>query len=291
MTTSTGIELVWIPPGEFMLGSTQQEQDWAVANKTVRRFVTAEGSQPRKAIIHRGFWMGRTEVTVGQWKKFVAATHYLTDGEKLGEAYVPAGPGSIEWVTKKGASWQNPSFGTRLKDNHPVCCISWPDAVAFCEWLNETEQKANKLPQGCKYRLPAEVEWEYACRAGKQTKFWWGDKSEGAELRMNWAGTQDGCEFAAPVDHYGSRGRNKFGLADMLGNVSEWCLDGVDPTQAHGEFPTDDRPAPSHVIRGGSFRDFIGSVRCAARTGGKTDIKEQYAYAGVGFRVCCGPGR
>jgi hypothetical protein len=131
-------------------------------------------------------------------------------------------------------------------------------------------------------RLPTEGEWEYACRAGMQTKFWWGDSVEDGERRLNWAGNADGFEFVSPVDHYGARGRNKFGLADMLGNVREWCLDEWDPTQSHAECYKSGTPAS--VTRGGAYKRTLGTVRCAYRSG----LVRSNADDVTGFRVCFG---
>jgi formylglycine-generating enzyme required for sulfatase activity/tRNA A-37 threonylcarbamoyl transferase component Bud32 len=255
-TNSVGAEMVYIPPGEFMLGSTKEEQAWAVANGANVENVNREGKAPRKAAIKQGFWMGRTEVTVRQWKQFVLETDYQTDAEKKGESYV-------SMVTKKGVSWRNPDLGFGIKDNHPVCCISWNDSKAFCEWLTVREQKAGRLAEGYVVRLPTEAEWEYACRGGRPTRFWWGESKDDSTGRLNCAGKEDGFEFLAPVGNYDARGRNPFGLADMLGNVSEWCLDDHDPTQAHADLWTGS--PSSRVLRGGSFKCFLGKCRSAYR--------------------------
>ncbi|MCX6899094.1 MAG: SUMF1/EgtB/PvdO family nonheme iron enzyme [Verrucomicrobia bacterium] len=271
--TSTGMELVWIPPGEFMLGSTPEERAWAVSNGCSQDYVSREGQS--KATNRQAFWLGRTEVTVGQWKRFVNATGYVTDAEKTGSSIAPD-----ERIA--GANWRDPKFGFIPDDNHPVCCVSWNDAVAFCEWLTENEKKANRLPAGMVCRLPTEAEWEYACRAGKHTKFWWGDTVDGGEKRLNWKGNGDGFEFVSPVDHYGARGRNKFGLADMLGNVREWCLDGYDPAGAHETLYKEN--TARRMLRGGSFNHPPGVTRCAVRE----HISPTFSYSTLGFRVCCG---
>ena len=234
--------------------------------------------EPAPATIKLGFWLGRTEVTVGQWKQFVNETGYVTDGEKNGESHVPRGPGE-RWGMMKGKSWKDPNFGEVPKDNDAVCCISWNDAMAFCEWMDKQEVRAGRLAQGYAVRLPTESEWEYACRAGRQTKFWWGDSPDDGKGRLNWR-WKEGDEFVSPVDSYGERGRNRFGLADMLGNVSEWCLDEYDATQAHEECY---QGTPfSRVLRGGSFnhRDY----RCASRD----RASPNYSICINGFRVCYG---
>jgi formylglycine-generating enzyme required for sulfatase activity len=273
------MELMGIPPGEFMLGSTKEEQAWAVANGRQEEGVKREGEAPRKATIKQGFWMGRTEVTVGQWKQFVKNTGYLTDGEKKGESYVTM-PGKS--VPKKGVSWRNPDFGFEMEDNHPVSCVSWNDAIAFCEWMTEQERKAGKLPAGMVVRLPTEAEWEYACRAGRQTKFWWGESKEDGKGRLNWDGKDDGFEFVAPVDSYDMRGRNRLGLADMLGNVYEWCLDEYDAKQAHEECYSGTPRA--RVLRGGAFYHVPATCRAATRSSANPAKSDSH----LGFRVVLG---
>ncbi len=276
MVTSTGMELVWIPPGEFMLGSTPEEREWAKANGCSQEYADREGQS--RAMIQQGFWLGRTEVTVGQWKLFVSETSYVTDAEKKGWSIAPT-----ERVS--GACWRDPKFGFELTDKHPVCCVSWNDAKAFCEWLAEAAKKSNKLPSGMIYRLPTEAEWEYACRAGTQTKFWWGDKASEGSKRVKWKQAGDTSPCVETVDNFGAEGRNRFGLADMLGNVREWCLDGFDPKGAHAELYQEN--PKRRILRGGSFNHPSGVTRCAVRE----QIGADFSYSSLGFRVCCGvPG-
>jgi len=279
-TNAVGAEMVYIPPGEFMLGSTKEEQAWAVASGRKDEEVKREGEAPREAAIKQGFWMGRTEVTVGQWKQFVKETGYISDGEKKGKTYEPR-PGAL-WSAKKGESWRNPDFGLEPQDNHPVTCMTWSDARMFCEWLTKRERQAGRMPAGMMARLPTEAEWEYACRAGTQTKFWWGDSQEDGKNRFNRMGNDDGFEFVSPVDSFGSRGRNSFGLADMLGNVWEWCLDEYDETQAHEGLWTGN--SSHRVMRGGSFRESRAQSRCASRIG----VVPSFWLRNNGFRVCYG---
>jgi formylglycine-generating enzyme required for sulfatase activity len=275
------MELMGIPPGEFMLGSTKEEQAWAVANGATEEQVKREGEAPRKARIKEGFWMGRTEVTVGQWKQFVSATGYVTDGEKQGVSFGPQGA-QKPWGVVKGMSWKEPKCFA-LEDKQAVTCISWKDAVAFCGWLAWGERKAGRLPAGLVVRLPTEAEWEYACRGGRQgTKFWWGDSKEDAKGRLNWAGAEDGFEYVSPADHYGERGRNGFGLADMLGNVNEWCLDSYDFKGAHEEFYAGN--SRDRVARGGAYPQDPAANRCACRSFWAKDG----CFINNGFRVCCG---
>jgi serine/threonine-protein kinase len=283
MVTTAGIELVYIPPGEFMMGSTKEEQAWAMADGLDERYVKREGEAPRKAKIKDGFWLGRTEVTVGQWKQFVAATGYKSDAEKRDFAHCAYDRQTKTWKQNvKGASWRDPGFDQA--DNHPVGCVTWNDAVAFCEWLAERERRAGRLPRGCQVRLPTEAEWEYACRAGTVGKWWWGDVKEEGEGRQNWSGSAYGFEFTSPVDHYGARGRNGFGLADMLGNMQEWCLDDYDAAGAHEELY---KGGGLRVLRGGTFHYGPSYARCACRI--PTTPGDANSYHG--FRVAVGLAR
>ena len=284
MTTSTGIEMVWIPPGEFLMGSTAQEQAWAISNNLPPDIAKTEGESPRRARITQGFWLGRTEITVGQWRRFVDATRYLSEAEKNGAATTLNRTGN-KWETIKGVSWRDPRFDTKPKDNYPVCCISWNDAVAYCEWLTETEKKAKRLPAGMICRLPTEAEWEYACRAGSQTKFWWGEMPAAGDRRLNWVPGTEKFSGPAPVDHYRAKGRNRFGLADMLGNLAEWCLDQADPACAHEECYKG--KANACVLRGGSFSQGVEHCRCAARR----LMSPASTTTQFGFRVAIGAPR
>ena len=116
-----------------------------------------------EVVITRPFYMGVHDVTVGQFKAFVKAKGYQTEAEKGGGALRLFPDGF--WKNVPQANWQNPGF--EQSDDHPVVCVSWNDAKAFCDWLSDKEGK--------KYALPTEAQWEYACRAGSSTKFSFGD--------------------------------------------------------------------------------------------------------------------
>ncbi len=303
MDNPLGMLLMYVPAGEFLMGSTAEERQWAAGpeGQGKAEWFTPEGQRPRRATIKDRFWMGRTEVTVGQWKKFVAATSYQTEAEKRGEAWAFDWD-NRKWGVVKGANWRDPKYGFDVKDEHPVACVSWNDAVAFCDWLTGKEREAGRLPAGMVYRLPTEAEWEYACRGGREgTKFWWGDSVQDGKGRLNVASADargqgkgqwtqkfpwsDGFAWVSPVDNYGDNGRNGFGLADMLGNVWEWCLDGWDDAGAHEEYYTGD--TARRVLRGGSFHAGPGNCRCAPRGWYGPTL----AYAFVGFRVVVGVAR
>ncbi|RPH82561.1 MAG: hypothetical protein EHM77_03055 [Planctomycetaceae bacterium] len=312
---ATALEVVYLPPGEFLMGSTPEERDWATGIEggatpgTTRE--KPEGD-PRLTRIKDGLWMGRTEVTVDQFRRFVEESGYLTDAEKPGgftQCFDPEWDGyqlTTEvvhpWKPTPGKSWRDPNWAFPNRGDFPVVCVSWHDGRAFCRWLTEREQKAGRLPDGFEYRLPTEAEWEYACRGGQpRAFFWWGNEIEAGEGRLNISGIDflpgrtktwplakspwsDGFSFVSPVDHYGELGRNGFGLADMCGGVWEVVLDHFDPQGAHEEpyfLPRDPHP----VCRGGNYFDVPGNARCAVRLGLQGPA---YSDSRDGFRICLG---
>ena len=259
------LELMGIPPGEFMIGSTPEERARARAMGAAETSLENEGGQPRRAQIRNGFWIGRTELTVGQWQQFINSSHYQTDAVR-GLAVLDSYP------EKKPA-------------DHPMAWVTWSDAVVFCEWLTRREQGANRLPDGYIYRLPSEAEWEYACRGGRRdTMFWWGNLSKDGHGRLNWREADNGATSTLPVDTCGARGRNGFGLADALGNVREQCLDAWDAAGAHEDFCADYTKSKSRVLKGGSFKTAAFDARCARRW----PCPYSCSGADIGFRVCCG---
>jgi sulfatase modifying factor 1 len=310
------LELLFLPPGDFMMGSTAEEKAWATGIEggatpgTERERYEGEA---RPARIRHGLWMGRTEVSVGQFRRFVQDTGYVTDAERPGgktQCFDPAWTGYRltngvvhPWEPMEGKSWRDPNWQFPQRDDFPVVCVSWADGRAFCRWLTERERAAGRLPDGLEYRLPTDAEWEYACRGGRpRGYFWWGDELEEGEGRLNisaidllpgrtrtWplakAPWSDGFAFVSPVDHYGARGRNGFGLADMCGGVWEVVLDHFDPKGAHEE-PYFVRDNPRPVCRGGNYFDVPGNARCAVRLG---LMGPHYSDSRDGFRTCLGP--
>ncbi len=146
--------------------------------------------------------------------------------------------------------------------------------------------------------MPTEAEWEYACRGGRAgTKFWWGDNWSDAKGRANIMSTdpanskgrhwgkgawKDGWAYVSPVDNYGHKGRNGFGLADMTGNVQEWCLDAGWKDRAKIEYIKSNKRI--RVLRGGTFLAKPGGMRCARRSKANRKISDVIN----GFRIICG---
>lgn len=313
------IDLVFIQPGEFMMGSTAEEKAWATGiegGATPGTSREKPEGEPRLTRVRHGFWMGRTEVSVGQFRRFVEESGYVTDAEKTSgetQCFDPSWDGYHlttkvvhPWKPMKGKSWRDPNWAFPNRDVFPVVCVSWNDGRAFSDWLTKRERTAGRLPDGIEYRLPTEAEWEYSCRGGSKESryFWWGNEIEDGEGRLNISGLDflpgrtkawplakvpwsDGFPFVSPVDHYGKKGRNGFGLADMCGGVWEIVLDHFDPQGAH-EDPWFVEKDPHPVCRGGNYFDVPGNARCAVRLGLKSP---SYSDSRDGFRLCLGPPR
>src|SRR5262249_815230 len=148
-SNSIGMRLVPIPAGKFIMGSPPSEPG---------RRSTDEAQH--EITISKPFFMGAYEGKIEQFRGFVGATGYKTPAEKKGTGSDRSVPGKGFQMDPQ-CTWQNP--GWRASDDHPVTCVTWNDAVAFCDWLSKKE---NAL-----YRLPTEAEWEYACRAGTTTPY------------------------------------------------------------------------------------------------------------------------
>ncbi len=201
-----------------------------------------EELQTHPVRITKPFYISASEVTVEQFRQFVEATGYVTTAEQGDTAAVgfrfEESERPIEFDpfrSDAGFNWKHPGF--EQTDDHPVVCVSWKDAQAYCEWLSRSG--------GRKFRLPTEAEWEYACRAGEQEAFWWGNAYRGTiHERANIANAElekahvnlglrhwlfnlasdpgDEYVYTAPVRSFPP---NRWGLYDTHGNVWEWCQD------------------------------------------------------------------
>jgi formylglycine-generating enzyme required for sulfatase activity len=163
----------------------------------------------------------------------------------------------------------------RNTSNFPVDYVSWDDTQAFCKRLSEQD--------GVRYRLPTEAEWEYACRAGTTTPFYWGTENNGTQ--SNSKGRDPDGTTLKRTTTVGSYGANPFGLHDMHGNVVEWCSDWFDAND-YGNSPSEDPQGPAsgsgRVVRGGSWYNENRYSRAANRVGGKPGNRSN---SDVGFRV------
>ena len=235
---SVGMQMVLIPPGAFMMGSTQEQAKIGRRAADSRKNSSSDTDEnavgqevpQHHVIIGRPFLLAATEVTVAQFTQFVEATEYVTDAEHSNAAGPKKGKNSV----RATLDWRHP--GRVETGDSPVTQVTWRDAVHFCNWLSEYEKRkpcytkdANHnwilLAAGDGYVLPTEAEWEFACRAGTTTQFSFGDAAAHLE-DYGWYG-KNSSGRPRPV---GLKRPNPFGLYDMHGNVMEWCHDwyGVD---------------------------------------------------------------
>ena len=302
LTTRIGtIKLMRIPAGEFLMGSPEGDKD------------ADDDERPQHRVrITRPFYLGMTEVTVGQLRRIVESTGYRTEAERDGR-------GGWGWNEAKGLFEQDPKYNWRSPgfaqtDEYPVVNVSWNDAITFCIKLSELEglkpfyrSEADAQSGGDGYRLPTESEWEYACRAGTATRYSFGDDpaqlpsfawiADNSGYRM-WDSSrfwkdsgQDLLRYLLEVGRRGCRlhpvGQkrpNAFGLYDMHGNVWEWCWDGYVsryPSQSPVDDPVGPPQAPVRVFRGGGWSDFPHRVRSASRLRFAPDDRGSL----LGFRV------
>ena len=240
--------MVWIPGGSFPMGSEAGQ-----ANE-----------QPVHQVKVKGFWMDITEITNREFARFVDATGYITTCEKefSPEEYPNAPPGSLRagallfappphpvdlkgshmqwWEFVPGADWKHPEgpdSSIQGRDDHPVVCVTWDDAVAYAKWAGK--------------RLPSEAEWEWAARAGQFDRdFVWGKefRPDGKWPANIWQGdfpgentAEDGFATTAPVKSFAP---NEYGLHDMSGNVWEFVSDWYLPAY-YRQSPRENPPGPS----------------------------------------------
>ncbi|MFU8831166.1 MAG: SUMF1/EgtB/PvdO family nonheme iron enzyme [Wenzhouxiangella sp.] len=272
-----GPTMIVIPAGSFMMGSPDNESD-RFSNEGPRHRVTFE----------RGFAMGRTEVSVGEFAVFVDNTGYRTDAERAGSSRI-YDPRSGRMDRQNNITWREDYIGNTADPSLPVIHVSWNDVEAFAAWLSEQT--------GRNYRLPSEAEFEYALRAGTQSRYWWGDGSP-REVVENLTGDGDSSPTSARWNvafrryndgHWGpapvgSFEPNPFGLYDMSGNVMQWTKDCWHDSfvRAPGDGSAWVNPGcDRRVIKGGSWSSTPAMSRSAFRlssTANSTDMR-------VGFRV------
>ena len=280
------LPLAWIPPGTFTLGSPETEPG--------RK---ADESPPTRVTLSRGFWLGRTPVTIGQWKKVMGLdvraqlirqinddTLYDLYGKQQTLRMLMGWSRDVEPVT----------YLANEGENLPMYFVSWNDAMAFARKLTERERAAGRLPSGYEYTLPTEAQWEYACRAGNPAATYAGPASAVVLDRIAWYDQNSAREYSGPrlgASHSGPRDvgqkePNAWGLFDLQGNVWQWCRDWYGP---YGGGNVTDPLGPmtgtTRVNRGGSFGSGAGSMRSACRA--SNPPAEASAYRG--FRLALGP--
>ena len=310
---SIGQRLQFIPAGSFIMGGRD-----VGPGGFYKHHDGYDGSdeRPRHPVrLTKPFYLATTEVTVAQFQAFVAATGHKSSAEKSGAGIVGLDPHEPEkdrrakfaFRQKPEFTWKSPGF--EQQGDHPVVGVSWQDAQAFCKWLSKKES--------AQYRLPTEAEWEYACRAGTDSYFSWGESYDDIHQRANIGNVElekvypdrvliqwivhvdrdpgDPFVHTAPVASFP---KNPWGLHDLHGNVWEWCQDRyIDTAYAKYKQPRYGQPIPRaidpvndetfntdgdwRVIRGGSW--FTSPLH--ARSAIRSYYESNDAAAYIGFRV------
>jgi formylglycine-generating enzyme required for sulfatase activity len=282
---SVDLSMIWVDAGTFKMGSPE-----GISRPRVVGFVELEpeiiGNEKGRdldelehMVTLGGFWLGKHEVTQGQWERLMGTSPSIFQG-----------------------------------NNRPVEKVSWHDAVSFCKKVTQQESWLTSLPEGWSYQLPTEAQWEYACRCRRDDlpsgfpsqPFSFGTSLmkpmagslrqtpvPGAfgKLKANFNGKQPyGTVLQGPylerTMDVGSYSGNRFGFHDMHGNVREWCQDW------YGSYPKEKTinpggpvEGPFRVVRGGSWNDSAVDVRSARRFKFKPDVIEST----IGFRVSLRP--
>lgn len=234
-----GIIMVYIPSGRFKMGAL-----------TIGSYPNIRQETPSRDVDLDGYWIGKYEVTLAQYKAFVTDTGYQALPSYTSE-YAPG-------------------------ENHPVLGVSWEDAVAYCKWLSRK--------MGVRFKLPTEAQWEKAARGTDENIYPWGDKEPDKTL----ANFASHVGKSVPVGSYPG-GVSHYGLWDMAGNVWEWCQDWYDGNY-YPAAPRDNPPGPpsgiSRVMRGGCWSSGGIFLRCAARNG----VAPSFRGIIVGFRLSLDEG-
>jgi formylglycine-generating enzyme required for sulfatase activity len=272
-----GPRMIVVPHGGFRMGARKSEIDGSDSERP-QRYVRFD----------RGFAMSLTEVTVGEFRRFVASSGHRPRAVRRGHSLVYDLRGG-NFVRRSGVDWRHDYMGRAAADNMPVLHVTAKDADAYARWLSQTS--------GERYRLPSEAEFEYAVRAGSTGRFAWGDASppprsgnltgaadvapDGRRWGNAFSGYADGHWGPAPVATFRA---NSFGLYDLEGNVSEWVADcwhdGYRRAPTQGEAWVN-QGCRVRVVRGGAWANSPAQARSAWRIHSEADATN----AKTGFRV------
>ncbi len=262
-TNELGIKFILIPPGAFLMGTSEEEmaklvQEAKKDNQPDYIFKSLAREMPQHRVrISRPFYFGKYHVTAAQFGKFVEATGYKTTAETNGK-------GTRIW--RDGRYQYDPALNWRDNADVPMApanCLSWLDSAAFCKWLSEETRAA--------YRLPTEAEWEYTCRAGTTTRYHFGDDSSelGGFCR----------NVPAAVDQ---KKPNPWGIYGLVGMPQTWCLDWTNDHFYRVSPEVDPRGPPqgtARAKRGDGYFMFPLQTRAAWRAEDSPD--EALALCGI----------
>jgi formylglycine-generating enzyme len=256
-------DMIPILGGTFTMGGTSEQGSDSL-----------DSEKPTHMVTVGDYLLGRTPVTLAQFRKFIEATGYKTDADKRGSSEIW---GDVAWGTKKGVNWRCDTTGEVrpvTEDNHPVIHISWNDAVAYCTWLSKE--------MGQKFRLPTEAEWEFAARGGNNTQHY--KYAGGNDLdQVGWYVGNTKNSGTRPV---ATKPPNELGLYDMSGNVLEWCAGWFGKYTEGHTIPIGLLTSSlKRILRGGSWYNTAQCCRVSCRT---YNYRE-YRSFNIGFRLCSSP--
>lgn len=236
-----GIKLCWCPPGKFVMGSPADEPERRPDEEQV------------EVTLSRGFWIGKYELTQGEWKRGMRELPGPLTAE------LPAG------------------------DDLPVGNVNFAEAEEFCRRLTKLARSANELPAGWEFRLPTEAQWEYACRAGTTSATAFGDSLSRKQANFQgkpYGGAADEGPALKRAERVGSYPANAWGVHDMHGNTFEWCRDWYHSKLPGGADPDlHDKKAESRVRRGGAWTDEGWPCRSACRL--RFEPERRYDHIGL----------
>jgi formylglycine-generating enzyme required for sulfatase activity len=293
------MHLLRIPAGEFVMGSEEPIASLHKAYPLAENYRLenlSDEAPAHKVRITQPFYMGATEVTVGQFRQFVARSGYVPESMADGTGGYGYNAQYDASKSQRGDafegrdvrySWQNPGFAQT--DAHPVVNVTWNDAQALAAWLSQQE--------GRSYRIPTEAQWEYAARGTTTTRYHCGNDPkcllqvantfDGAaqafwpQFAANALPGNDGYAFTAPVASFAP---NAFGLYDMHGNAWEWTQD-LYGEDYYAKSPVDDPKGPDdgqvYVRRGGSWHTWSLYARSSYRNWNSAQTR----YTLVGIRL------
>ena len=282
-----------VPGGEFTMGSPENEP------------FRDEDEGPQVEVVISPFFMGEVEVT---WDEYLAFYAQTSAEGRTTDTYGSGSGDTVDAISGATPPYGQPDQNWGLGER-PVISVTFHAAQTYCRWLS--------MVTGKTYRLPTEAEWEYACRAGTETPYFFEGKPEDFQRTGFLAGIRKNdtsriSTFVIYQENSPSKTQepeavkpNPFGLKNMSGNVAEFCSDwySADTYSVYEGGPVIDPKGPDsgdeHVIRGGSFRDNAGNLRSAGREKTRTDDwlrtdpqipKSKWWYSDcfhVGFRVVC----